>query len=135
MSIINEFKKFISKGNVVDLAVGVIIGTAFTSIVNALVNYVIMPVISIFTVGIDFTSWKLAVGKGETASVINYGNFIAAVLNFFIIALAIFVFVKGINKLNITGKETLISEKQCPYCKETVNIEASRCPHCTSELK
>ena len=135
MSIINEFKKFISKGNVVDLAVGVIIGTAFTSIVNALVNYVIMPVISIFTVGIDFTSWKLAVGKGENASVINYGNFIAAVLNFFIIALAIFVFVKGINKLNITGKETLISEKQCPYCKETVNIEASRCPHCTSELK
>lgn len=137
---IGEFKKFISRGNVMDLAVGVIIGGAFQAIVSSLVNDIVMPVISLITGGLDFSAWKIMLSEGENAASINYGNFITAVINFLIMAFVIFCFVKFMNSLN----EKLVKKpeaepaapttKICPFCKSEVNIDATRCPHCTSEL-
>ena len=137
---IGEFKKFISRGNVMDLAVGVIIGGAFQAIVSSLVNDIVMPVISLITGGLDFSAWKIMLSEGENAASINYGNFITAVINFLIMAFVIFCFVKFMNSLN----EKLVKKpeeapatpttKVCPFCKSEVNIDATRCPHCTSEL-
>ena len=145
-----EFKEFIMRGNVMDLAVGVIIGGAFQAIVNSLVNDIIMPVISLITGGIDFTSWFVVLGEGEYdtlaaaqeagAAVLAYGNFIAAILNFLIMALVIFLLVKSINKVHSIGKkeepeaEEEPTTKTCPFCKSEIAIEATCCPHCTSEL-
>lgn len=135
-----EFKKFISRGNVMNLAVGVIIGGAFQAIVNSLVNDIVMPVISLITGGVDFTAWKIMLSEGEHAASINYGNFITAVLNFLIMAFVIFCFVKFVNRLNekIVKKPeespAVPTTKTCPFCKSEVNIEATRCPYCTSEL-
>lgn len=137
---IDEFKKFISRGNVMDLAVGVIIGGAFQSIVNSLVNDIVMPVISIITGGLDFSAWKIMLSEGENAASINYGNFITAVINFLIMAFVIFCFVKAMNSLNekLTKKPeeapAAPTTKVCPFCKSEVKIDATRCPHCTSEL-
>ena len=137
---IGEFKKFISRGNVMDLAVGVIIGGAFQAIVNSLVNDIVMPTISLITGGLDFSAWKIMLSEGENAASINYGNFITAVLNFLIMAFVIFCFVKFMNSLNekMTKKpeETpkAPTTKVCPFCKSDVKIDATRCPHCTSEL-
>lgn len=137
---IGEFKKFVARGNVIDLAVGVIIGGAFQSIVNSLVNDIVMPVISIITGGLDFSAWKIMLSEGENAASINYGNFITAVLNFLIMALVIFCFVKFMNGLNekMAKKEEAApaapTTKVCPFCKSEVKIDATRCPHCTSEL-
>lgn len=123
-----------------DLAVGVIIGGAFQSIVNSLVNDIVMPVISIITGGLDFSAWKIMLSEGENAASINYGNFITAVINFLIMAFVIFCFVKAMNSLNekLTKKpeETPAAPttKVCPFCKSEVKIDATRCPHCTSEL-
>ena len=138
--VIGEFKKFISRGNVMDLAVGVIIGGAFQAIVSSLVNDIVMPVISLITGGLDFSAWKIMLSEGENAASINYGNFITAVINFLIMAFVIFCFVKFMNSLN----EKLVKKpeeapaapttKVCPFCKSEVNIDATRCPHCTSEL-
>ena len=97
---IGEFKKFISRGNVMDLAVGVIIGGAFQAIVSSLVNDIVMPVISLITGGLDFSAWKIMLSEGENAASINYGNFITAVINFLIMAFVIFCFVKFMNSLN-----------------------------------
>ena len=137
---IGEFKKFISRGNVMDLAVGVIIGGAFQAIVSSLVNDIVMPVISLITGGLDFSAWKIMLSEGENAASINYGNFITAVINFLIMAFVIFCFVKFMNSLN----EKLVKKpeaepaapttKICPFCKSEVKIDATRCPHCTSEL-
>ena len=137
---IGEFKKFISRGNVMDLAVGVIIGGAFQAIVSSLVNDIVMPVISLITGGLDFSAWKIMLSEGENAASINYGNFITAVINFLIMSFVIFCFVKFMNSLN----EKLVKKpeeapaapttKVCPFCKSEVNIDATRCPHCTSEL-
>ena len=128
-----EFKKFITRGNVMDLAVGMIIGAAFTAIVTSLVNDIIMPLISIATGGVSFENWNITVG---TASV-NIGNFIAAILNFIIIALVIFAIVSSINKYHERKKKeeaaATPTTKVCPYCKSEIPIEATRCPHCTSE--
>lgn len=137
---IAEFKKFIARGNVMDLAVGVIIGGAFQSIVNSLVNDMVMPVISLITGGIDFSEWKIMLSEGESAASINYGNFITAVLNFLIMAFVIFCFVKAMNTLNdkMSKKTEEVpaapTTKKCPFCKTEIHIEATRCPHCTSEL-
>lgn len=92
-----EFKKFISRGNVMDMAVGVIIGGAFTAIVTSLVNDVLMPVLSLITGGMDFSSMCLVLGRGETPATLNYGNFIAAVINFLLVAFAVFCMVKALN--------------------------------------
>ncbi|MGN0297891.1 MAG: large conductance mechanosensitive channel protein MscL [Lachnospiraceae bacterium] len=133
-----EFKKFIARGNVMDMAVGVIIGSAFTAIVTSLVNDVFMPVISLITGGIDFSSWVLVLGTGENAATLNYGNFIAAIINFLLVALVIFAIVKTMN--NVTSKMKKPEEpeapttKICPYCQSEISIKAVKCPHCTSEL-
>lgn len=136
-----EFKKFISRGNVMDLAVGVIIGGAFQAIVGSMVNDIVMPVISLITGGLDFSAWKIMLSEGENAASINYGNFITAVINFLIMAFVIFCFVKFMNGLNEKlakkpeEKPAAPTTKICPFCKSEVNIEATRCPHCTSELE
>ena len=133
---IKEFKEFISRGNVMDMAVGVIIGGAFTAIVTSLVNDVMMPVLSLLTGGFDFTALCVVLGEGEGAATLNYGAFIAAVINFLLIAVVIFLLVKMINKFSRKKKEAPVpaSTKTCPYCREKISIEAGRCPHCTSQL-
>ena len=132
-----EFKKFIARGNVMDMAVGVIIGGAFTAIVNSLVNDVMMPVLSLITGGLDFSKLCIALGEGEGAATLNYGAFIAAIINFLLIALVIFVLIRTINKF-VKKEEAApapVTTKECPYCKEKVALEATRCPHCTSQLE
>lgn len=136
-----EFKTFISRGNVMDMAVGVIIGGAFQSIINSLVNDVVMPLISVITGGLDFTAWKLVLGSGENAPVLAYGNFITAVINFLLMALVIFTFMKIMNNMaaKVIKKEEEVEEapatKKCPFCQSEIAVEAVRCPHCTSVLE
>ncbi len=135
---IEEFKAFISRGNVMDMAVGVIIGGAFTSIVNSLVNDIINPILGVFG-GLNFSDYALKLSGDAT---LNYGNFITAVINFLIMALIIFSIVKLMNTM--TTKMTKKKEEEpapaepttkvCPFCKSEIAIEATRCPHCTSEL-
>ena len=130
-----EFKEFATKGNVIDLAVGVIIGAAFKAIVDALVTNVISPVIGLL-VKDNFDN--LAVTIPNTEVVIEYGKFIMAIINFIIMAFVIFCIVKAINKAKSLRKTEETAEeattKECPYCKSEIALEATRCPHCTSEL-
>ena len=138
-----EFKAFISRGNVMDMAVGIIIGSAFTAIVTAMVNNIIMPLISVITGGISFDQWNITMGAGKDAPVLGLGSFIAAVVNFLLIALVLFMVIKGINKMHEgadklagrTKEEEKPTTKICPYCKSEIPIEATRCPHCTSHLE
>lgn len=129
-----EFKKFVARGNVMDMAVGIIIGGAFTAIVTSLVNDVLMPVLSLLTGGFDFNALCIVLGEGENAATLNYGSFIAAVVNFLLISFVIFLLIKGINKLSRKKEEAPAATKECPFCKEQVAAEATRCPHCTSQL-
>ncbi len=145
---ISEFREFVMRGNVMDLAVGVIIGGAFQGIINSLVNDILMPVISVITGGIDFSNWfisldgksyaTLAKAQEAGAATLNYGVFITAVINFIIMAFVIFTIVKGMNKLHDKLAPSKEAEpkhvKICPYCKSEIAEEATRCPHCTSEL-
>ncbi len=135
---VNEFKTFILRGNVVDLAVGIIIGSAFTSIVNSLVNDVIMPLISVLTGGISFEAWNIVIGTGEDAPVVALGTFVAAILNFVIVALVIFLIVKAINEARkISEKkkeEEAPSTKDCPFCFSTIPIKATKCSCCTADI-
>ena len=135
-SFMKEFKEFISRGNVIDMAVGVIIGGAFTAIVTALVNDILMPLISLLTGGFDFSKLNITLGVGENAATLNYGAFITAVINFLIVAFVIFSVIKTMNKLKPKKKEEpkVETTRVCPYCKETVSIEATKCCHCTSDL-
>ncbi len=137
---IGEFKKFILRGNVVDMAVGVIVGGAFTSIVTSLNQDILTPILGIFG-GTDFSNLVVKLGSGEDAPVLAYGNFITAVLNFLITALVIFCIVKGLNAINDKFKKkeeapapAAPTTKICPYCKSEIAIDAVRCPHCTSQL-
>ena len=127
-------KKFISRGNVMDMAVGVIIGGAFTAIVNSLVNDVMMPVLSLLTGGLDFSKLCIVFGEGEGAATLNYGSFIAAIINFLLIALVVFIMVKTINKFMPKKEAAPVTTKECPYCKQKIALAATRCPHCTSQL-
>ena len=137
---IEEFKKFIMRGNVMDMAVGVIVGGAFTSIVTSLNQDILTPVLGIFG-GTDFSNLKVTLGSGEHAPVLCSGNFITAVINFLITAFVIFVLVKAINKIGdklIRKEEEAPPEpttKICPYCRSEIAKEATRCPHCTSNLE
>lgn len=135
--IFEEFKTFISRGNVMDMAVGVVVGGAFTKIVNSLVEDVIMPLIGVITGGIDFSDKKIILSAAEDAATLNYGTFISNIINFLLIAFVIFLIIKAMNKLNRNKPEPEPdpTEKECPYCKSMIAIEATRCPHCTSELK
>ena len=137
---IEEFKKFIMRGNVMDMAVGVIVGGAFTSIVTSLNQDILTPVLGIFG-GTDFSNLKVTLGSGENAPVLCYGNFITAVINFLITAFVIFVLVNAINQIGdklIRKEEEAPPEpttKICPYCRSEIAKEATRCPHCTSNLE
>ena len=136
-----EFKKFISRGNVMDMAVGVIIGGAFTAIVNSLVNDIFMPLLSLITGGFDIAGMSVSFGVGDNAATLNYGAFLSAVINFLLIALVIFCIIKAMN----TAKDKVLKKqeeeapapttKKCPYCMSEIDIQATRCPHCTSELQ
>ena len=133
MKIVKEFKEFIMRGNVMDLAVGVIIGGAFGAIVTSLTDDIISPVLGIFG-GMDFSDLSVEVNGAN----IMYGKFITAIINFLIMALIIFLMVKGINKIMSLGKkkeeEAAPTTKVCPFCCTEIDIKATRCPHCTSEL-
>lgn len=141
---LKEFKKFIMRGNVMDMAVGVIIGGVFQAIVNSLVNDIVMPLIGILTGGLDFSSLfialdgntyeTLAAAQEAGAATLNYGTFISAVINFLIMAFVIFMVVKGINKLH-KPEEAPKTTKVCPFCKSEISKNATKCPHCTSELE
>ena len=135
---IAEFKKFIMRGNVLDMAVGVIVGGAFTSIVTSLNQDILTPLLGIFG-GTDFSNLFIKLGSGENAPILYYGNFITAVINFLITALVIFLLVKGINavgdKLSHKKEEPAApSTKKCPFCKSEIALDATRCPQCTSQL-
>lgn len=129
---VSEFKAFISRGNVIDLAVGVIIGGAFTAIVNSLVNDLVMPLLGLITGGTDFTTLSFGVGDAQ----FMYGAFIAAIINFVLIALVLFLIIKAINAMH-KEKEAAPeapATKVCPFCKSEIALDATRCPHCTSQL-
>lgn len=136
---ITEFKKFITRGNVLDMAVGVIVGGAFTSIVTSLNKDVLTPLLGIFG-GTDFGYLTVTLGSGENAPILNYGNFLTAVINFLITALVIFCLVKAINAIGerVKKKEeappAAPAAKKCPYCLSEIPAAAVRCPHCTSRL-
>lgn len=131
---LKEFKEFAVKGNVMSLAVGMIIGSAFTALVNSLLDNIISPIIGCFNTGgingLHFTIWKAD---------IYYGAFITDVVNFIIMAFVVFLMVKAVNKLTDIGKkkeeEAAPTTKECPFCKSEINIEATKCPHCTSDVE
>lgn len=129
-----EFKKFISRGNVMDMAVGIIIGGAFTAIVTSLVDDIIMPVISLITGGMDFSSFAITLGSGDNAAAIRYGAFIQAIISFLLVAFALFLIIKALNKLKKEEPKPEPTEKECPYCKSKISIKAVKCPCCTSDL-
>lgn len=137
---LSEFKKFIMRGNVMDMAVGVIVGGAFTAIVTSLNKDILTPLLGIFG-GMDFSNLMVKLGSGENAPVLMYGNFITAVINFIITAFVIFCLVKGINSLNerFSKKEeetpATPTTKKCPYCKSEIAADATKCPHCTSDVE
>ncbi len=141
-----EFKAFIMRGSVIDLAIGVIIGGAFGTIVTSLVNDIIMPPIGLLLGKVNFSSLfvpldgktytSLAAAKDAGAATINYGQFINTLINFLIIALVIFVVVRGVNRLMPKKVEAPAAPttKACPFCATDIPLKATRCPHCTSEL-
>ncbi len=137
-----EFKKFILRGNVMDMAVGVIVGGTFTAIVTSLNADILTPILGLFG-GTDFSYLYVTLGSGENAPVLHYGNFITAIINFLITALVIFILLKVINRITerlsaMTGNEEETpapTTKKCPYCCSEIDIKATRCPHCTSILE
>jgi large conductance mechanosensitive channel len=145
---LKEFKEFALKGNVLDMAVGIIIGVAFGLIITSLVQDIIMPPIGLLLGNIDFSNIFSVLKEGKVAGpyatpaaakaagavTINWGIFINTIINFLIVAFAIFLMVKGVNKMR---KEKVAdpTTKDCPYCLSAIPIKATRCPHCTSELK
>ena len=133
-----EFKEFINQGNVMDLAVAVVIGAAFTAIVNSVVSDLIMPLISLVTGGVNFSDMKISLGSGPDAAAFTYGNFINAVIQFVIIAFVVFLIVTAMNQARTFARRGKHAEEMdaphCPYCLEEVAEGATRCPHCTSEL-
>jgi large conductance mechanosensitive channel len=150
LNMLKEFKEFVMRGNVVDMAVGVIIGAAFGTIVSSLVNDVIMPPIGLLLGGLDFANLfillkagsptgpyvSLADAQAAGAVTINYGVFINAVVSFLVVAFVVFLLVRSINRMK-REEEAPPAEpmtKECPYCLSTIPIKATRCAHCTSEL-
>lgn len=144
---LSEFKAFALKGNMIDLAVGMIIGSAFTSIVKSLVADIVMPVLSLVMGKVDFTNMfialdgkkygTLAEAKAAAAATVNYGSFITQTINFLLMALVVFIVVKQLNRLHGMGKKPAAApgQKECPFCKTMIPPGASRCPHCTSRLE
>ncbi len=135
MKIIREFKAFLSRGNVIDMAVGIIVGGAFTAIVNSLVTDLINPLLGVLTGGIDFSALSIKLGQGEDAPAFAYGSFLSAVINFLLVALVLFLLIKALNRFHKKKEESAPAVKTCPFCKTEIPLEASRCPHCTSQLE
>ena len=139
----SEFKDFAMKGNVIDMAIGIVIGGAFGKIVTSLVNDLLMPCIGALIGGFDFTNLKVVLSKAvmdgeeivKPAVTLNYGTFINEIVNFLIIAFCIFLIIKGINKMHKPKAEEPAATKMCPYCKSEINKDATKCPHCTSQLE
>ena len=142
MSFFKEFKDFAMRGNVMDMAIGVIIGGAFGKITTSVVNDIVMPVIGKFAGGMDFSNMFISLSGKEYATleaakkagapVIAYGSFINVVVDFLLVAFAVFLMVKAINRLH--PKEEAKPARKCPYCLQEIADEATRCPHCTSKL-
>jgi len=147
----NEFKEFISRGNVIDLAIGVIIGGAFSAIVKSMVDNLLMPPLGLLFGNADFADLFVVIKKGSQALpdgatlemakevgavTFNYGQFITDLLSFLLLALGVFLIVKAINSLESKKEETSKepTEKNCPFCMKAIPVEATRCPFCTSKL-
>jgi large conductance mechanosensitive channel len=138
MGMLKEFKEFAMKGNVMDMAVGIIIGAAFGKIVSSLVSDVVMPPIGLLLGNVDFSSLSYTLKEATDSSPavdIKYGLFINTILDFVIVALAIFLVIKQLNRLKKPAPAAAVTTKDCPYCQMSVPLKATRCGHCTSELK
>jgi len=141
---IKEFKAFVMRGNVMDLAVGVIIGAAFGKIVGSLVNDVLMPVIGLLLGGFDFSNLFVSLGQGAFATIadakkagvatLNYGVFLNTVIEFLIVAFAIFMVVKQVNRLQRPAPAAPPTTKDCPFCATAIPVAAKKCPNCTTTL-
>lgn len=136
---LQEFKTFAVKGNMVEMAVGIIIGAAFTGIVKSLVDDLIMPPLGFITGGLDFSEYALTLEpavEGRDAIQLKWGRFVTLLINFLIVAFAVFMLVRAINRLRRQEQEKPVSptEKNCPFCHTSIAIKATRCPACTSEL-
>lgn len=143
---LEEFKKFINRGNVIDLAVGIVVGAAFGTVVKSFVDDVLMPPVGLLIGGVDFTNLFIDLRGGDYASLaeaqeagaatINYGLFINNVISFLIISFAVFLVVQSYNKMRTLEEAAppAETEKECPYCRMRVPIPATRCGHCTSDL-
>ena len=141
---INEFKKFVMRGNVLDLAVGIIIGGAFGKIVSSLVDDIIMPPIGLILGKVDFSNLfisldgntyaSLAAAQAAGAPTLNYGLFINTLINFLIVAFAIFLLIRQVNKLQKPEPADVPTTKECPQCHTVIPIKATRCPNCTSQI-
>ncbi len=142
-NVMKEFKTFALKGNVLDMAVGIIIGASFGKIVDSLVKDVMMPPLGMLLGKVDFSNLKIALGSAPDAATINYGAFLNNVISFIIVAFAVFLLVKAINTVRAkmeraeekAAAAAAPTEKECPYCCTKIPVGATRCPHCTSELK
>ncbi len=144
MGFVGEFKEFAMKGNVLDMAVGIIIGAAFGGIISSLVKDVIMPPLGLVLGRVNFTDLfisldgksyaSLAVAQAAGAPTINYGLFINTIINFIIVALAIFVVIRRVNAMKRKPALPEPNTRECPYCKESISKAAVRCSHCTSDL-
>lgn len=149
--IAEEFKKFVMRGNVIDMAVGIIVGSAFTKIVNSMVSDVMMPPLGLLMGKVDFSNWfvvlkhgaenagpyaSLAAAQAAGATTLNIGNFLNAVISFLIVAFCIFLLIKGLNKLDHKKEEAPAAPttKECPFCFTTIDIRATKCPDCTADL-
>lgn len=143
-ALLNEFKKFAMRGNVVDLAVGVIIGSAFGKIVSSMVNDILMPPMGLLLGKTDFSSLFISLNGKEYASLVdakaagaptlNYGLFINTILDFLIIAMVVFLVVRFMNRLKPADPPAPTSTRQCPHCLSAIPLKATRCAHCTSDL-
>lgn len=142
---LKEFKEFAMKGNVLDLAVGFIIGAAFGKIVTSLVSDIIMPPVGLILGKVDFSSLflnisgksysSLAEAKAAGAATLNYGIFLNNIVDFLIVAFAVFLLVRMVNRWNKPAPVAAPSTKECPYCASTIPLKATRCPNCTSEIR
>ncbi len=145
---INEFKEFAIKGNMIDMAIGIIIGGTFSTIVKSLVDNIFMPIIGLIAGKRDFSNLFIALDGGQYATLaeaeeagaalLKYGQFITDIINFILLLLIVFLFVKAVNKMRAANAEPEVpaepTEKECPYCFTKISIKATKCPHCTADL-
>lgn len=142
---LKEFREFAMRGNVLDMAIGIIIGTAFGKIITSLVNDILMPPVGVLMGKVDFANLfinissqhyqRLAEAKAAGAATINYGLFLNTIIDFIIVAFVIFLLIRQVNRFKKKEEPAAPATKECPFCFSAVSVKATRCPHCTSELK